>query len=98
MPFAVIARFTAKEGAEAALRDVFARLVAPTRAEAGCLHYELVQSQSDARLFTFFEKWDSEAAFAAHGQTAHVRRGREERTELIDGPADVSRWDVVPEG
>jgi quinol monooxygenase YgiN len=95
MPFAVIARFTAKEGAETQLREVLARLVAPTRAEEGCLHYELVQSQSDPRVFTFYEKWVSAEAHASHLQTAHIARARQDRVPFVEGPADVSRWDVV---
>jgi len=95
MPFVVIARFTAKAGMEDALREVLGRLVGPTRLEAGCLHYEMVQSQSDPRMFTFFEKWEDEPSLTAHAKTPHVVRARAERAELLDGPHDVSRWDVV---
>ena len=95
MAFVVIARFTAKAGAETRLRDVLSALVAPTRAEAGCLHYEMVQSQADLRMFTFFEKWQDEPSLMAHAQTPHVVRARAERGELLDEPHDVSRWDVV---
>jgi quinol monooxygenase YgiN len=95
MPFVVIAKFTAKSGMEDRLRAVLEVLVAPTRLEAGCLHYELVQAQADARRFTFYEKWESEEALASHTRTAHVHRARQERVPLLDGPADVTRWDVV---
>ena len=94
MPFVVIARFTAKAGQEGRLRDVLSALVAPTRAEAGCLHYEMVQSQSDPRMFTFYEKWEDEPSLMAHAQAPHVIRARAERADLLDGPHDVSRWDV----
>jgi quinol monooxygenase YgiN len=95
MPFVVIARFTAKSGSEAALREVLLRLVEPTRRETGCLHYEMVQSQNDPLAFTFFEKWQDEATLMASVQTPHVVRARAERVDLLDGPHDVSRWDVV---
>ena len=75
---------------------VLQALVAPTRAEPGCVQYELLQSQQDPRMFTFFEKWESDAALAAHTQTEHVRRAREARVPFVDGPSDVTRWDVVP--
>jgi quinol monooxygenase YgiN len=94
MAFVVIARFSAKAGLEGRLREVLSALVAPTRAEAGCLHYEMVQSQDDARKFTFYEKWEDEAALMAHAQTPHVVRARAERVDLLDGPHDVSRWDI----
>lgn len=95
MPFVVIARFTAKAGCENRLRDVLSALVAPTRAEAGCLHYEMVQSQADPRQFMFFEKWEDEPSLMAHASAPHVIRARAERAGLLDGPHDVSRWDVV---
>ncbi len=95
MSFVVIARFTAKPDREHALREVLLRLVEPTRREAGCLHYEMVQSQNDPRQFTFFERWQDEPSLMAHAQAPHVMRAREERVALLDGPHDVSRWDVV---
>jgi quinol monooxygenase YgiN len=95
MPFVVIARFTAKPGSESQLRDVLSALVEPTRQEPGCLHYELVQSQNDPRVFTFFEKWESVDALTAHTQTPHVQRARRDRVEFLEGSSDVTRWDVV---
>lgn len=95
MPFVVIARFRAKAGSEDRLRDVLRALVEPTRAEQGCLHYEMVRSQKDPAAFTFFEKWADEASLMAHAQAPHVVRARAERADLLDGPHDVSRWDVV---
>ena len=56
---------------------------------------EFVQSQDDPRTFTFYEKWESEAALMAHAQAPHVVRARAERVELLDGPHEVSRWNVV---
>lgn len=95
MPFVVIARFRARDGQEGALRDVLAALMEPTRREAGCLHYELVQGQADPRAFTFYEKWEDEPSLMAHAQAPHVVSARELRANLLDGPSDVSRWDVV---
>jgi quinol monooxygenase YgiN len=95
MPFVVIAKFTAKSGMEDRLKAVLEALVAPTRLEAGCLHYELVQAQHDPRQFTFFEKWEDLEALTAHAQTTHVQRARKDRTDFLDGPTDVTRWDVV---
>ena len=95
MPFAVIARFTAKTGMEERLKGVLQALVVPTRLEAGCLHYEMVQAQADPRQFTFFEKWEDVPSLMAHAQSPHVVRAREQRAELIEGAPDVTRWDIV---
>ena len=95
MPFVVIARFRAKSGMEDRLEAVLQALVAPTRIEKGCLHYELVQRQDDPCQFTFYEKWEDEASLMAHAQAPHLVKARAERADLLDGPHDVSRWDVV---
>ena len=95
MPFAVIAKITAKSGMEERLKGVLEALIAPTRQEAGCLHYELVQNQNEPRQFTFFEKWEDVPSLMAHAQAPHVVRARELRAEFLDGPTDVTRWDIV---
>ena len=95
MPFAVIARFTARAGMEDRLKAVLQALVEPTRLEAGCLHYEVVQAQADPRQFTFFEKWEDVPSLLAHAQAPHVVRARVLRADLIEGPSDVTRWNIV---
>jgi len=52
-PLTIVARVRAKLGQEARLLQELERLPAPTRAEAGCLSYDLHQSQSDPALFLF---------------------------------------------
>ena len=42
---------TAKEGQEARVREGLGRLVAPTRAEDGCLAFEVHQDLTDPRRF-----------------------------------------------
>ena len=59
---------------EAALRQ----LVPVSRAEAGCLQYELHQDRDTPERFYMLEIWRSAAALEHHRQTEHfLRFGRE---------------------
>jgi quinol monooxygenase YgiN len=94
-PLTIIARFRAKAGQESRLRQELQRLLAPTRAEAGCINYDLHQSQSDPALFVFYEKWASQAAVDAHFQTPHLQAVLKLVPGLVDAPPDITKWTIV---
>lgn len=52
----VVARVKAKPDKVAEVREALAGLVAPTRREAGCVVYELLQNQTEPADFTFVEE------------------------------------------
>jgi quinol monooxygenase YgiN len=91
----IIARFRAKAGQESRLRQEMQRLLAPTRAEAGCISYDLHQSQSDPALFVFYENWASQAALDAHVQTPHLQAMMKLVPDLVDGRLDITKWTIV---
>jgi Antibiotic biosynthesis monooxygenase len=55
----VIAYHRAKPGQEQALRDALLAVCAPTRAEKGCLNYDLHVSPDDPGMLVFHENWES---------------------------------------
>lgn len=59
-------------GAEADLRAHLLSLSAPTRAEPGCLRYDLYQSSVTPHEFMRLEVWESLAALEAHKKTPHL--------------------------
>jgi len=83
--FTVIARMRAQEGREAELRSVLEELTRHTRAEPGCITYQLHVGTDDSRLFTFYEKWSSRDAHAAHNESPHIKRFREIMPDLVEG-------------
>lgn len=85
----VVAHIHAKPGAEAALRAVLEGFVAPTRAEEGCLRYDLFEDLKNPGKYTFIEEWTSEEALAKHGQSAHIQAGRAQFPELLAEPGWV---------
>jgi quinol monooxygenase YgiN len=72
--FALIARWTAREGEEQAVAAAVKALVAPSRSEPGNLYYQPHRDPRDPRVFMIYEQYEDEAAYAAHGESEHFRR------------------------
>jgi len=69
----VVAKVTAKKGFVESVRCELLKLIAPTRAEEGCLEYRLHQDQADPAVFIFYENWQSEACLARHMESDHFK-------------------------
>ncbi len=87
----VIARFqvrgeSVREFAELAQKE----LVAPTRAEAGCIRYELWQDRQDPTRFALVEEWESQAALDAHFRQPHLAAGLEKLRPHSTGSIETS--------
>jgi quinol monooxygenase YgiN len=91
----VIAHIRAKPGQESRLRQVLQSLLSSTRAEAGCINYDLHQSQTDPALFVFYENWASEAHLEAHAKSPHIQSFRKLANELLVEPVEITKWQVV---
>ncbi|MBZ5501579.1 MAG: antibiotic biosynthesis monooxygenase [Acidobacteriia bacterium] len=94
-PLTILAHFRAKPGQEARAREVLQALLAPTRAEAGCINYDLHQSLDDPAAFVFYENWESAAHLEVHARSAHIRALQAVEPEVFTAPADISRWAAV---
>ena len=91
----VVARITAQPDKVQELKAVLLRLVEPTRAEEGCIKYELHQSDTDPADFVFLEEWASSGAVAAHMQTAHVQEALSKVATLLAAPPDIRRYHLI---
>jgi quinol monooxygenase YgiN len=91
----VIARARAKAGMEKLLREALQRVLAPTRAEAGCLNYDLHESATDPRDFVFYENWISQGDLDAHLKSPHIKALFESLPSLTEGQAEVTLWKMV---
>src|SRR5215471_4464105 len=69
----VIAQVFARPENVASVRTVLKNMLGPTRAEKGCIAYDLHEVLGDAYQFVFFEIWESEAALEAHTRTPHYQ-------------------------
>jgi quinol monooxygenase YgiN len=88
----VVACLRVKSGQQSNLREQLQRLVAPTRAEAGCVTYDLHESKDEPGVFMFYEVWKSAADLDAHFQTPHMQEIAQVLPELLAGPMDLGKW------
>lgn len=89
MSIHIIARFNARPDAVDALRPLLVAMLEPTRKEAGCLSYVLLNNLADPTDFTFVEEWADQAAIDAHMQTPHLKALVENTAPLLASPLDV---------
>jgi len=91
----VITRIVAQEDnaeeVEAVLRD----LVEPTRAEPGCIHYELLRNITDATDLTYIQEWESKEAFERHLDTDHTKGVARKLTQLVKMMPDIRRYTTI---
>ena len=76
----VIAHYTAAAAADA-VRQLLARHAAASRAEPSCLHFDAHQGIDNPDDFALAERYESQAAYAEHRRTPHLRRNV--ATELV---------------
>ena len=88
----IIARISAKTETAAELRQILVALVPPSRAEAGCVAYELFQDDDDPRDFITFETWADGAAADAHLATPHVAAAIARAGSLLAQPPLIHRF------
>jgi quinol monooxygenase YgiN len=69
----LLVEFHAAPGRSQDLRRALLDAVEPTRAEDGCLLYDLHDDADDPDHYLFYEIWRTPAAHAAHDETPHVR-------------------------
>ena len=91
----VVARIVAKPEAVTQLQAVLAALLEPTRQEAGCHRYTLLQNRQDPTDFTFVEEWASDAAIDAHMQASHIQGAFAQAQELLAAEPDIRRYELV---
>ena len=91
----VVATFQARSGKESELRAALIGLVTPTRKEAGCLNYDVLQAVDDPAKFLFHENWTSKAHLDAHLQSPHVQALLPRVDELCTGFPQITLWEAI---
>jgi quinol monooxygenase YgiN len=88
----IMARLAAHAACEEKLQAVLVELALASRAEAGCLGYELFHNQDAACEFVTVERWSDQAAADGHLATAHVARAIEQAGALLAQPPLIHRF------
>ena len=91
----VLARVRARAGREAEVQRLLLALVAPSRAEAGCLNYDLHQSMDDPTEFMFYENWTSRAALDAHLDMPYLDAFDAQAEDLLAAPVEITFWQMI---
>lgn len=95
MTLYVIARVTAKAEHRAEVEAELRRMVAATRAEPGCLRYDLFADQGGGAGFSLFEAYADAAALEAHRGSAHYQAYRSRSADWLAGPTEVQVLQAV---
>jgi quinol monooxygenase YgiN len=93
----VLAKFKAKVGKEEALKQAIMACVAPTRAEAGCINYDLHQSSNNKGEFMLYENWVSKKALDEHLEMPYLVELKAKAGELCAEPIDIALWEMITE-
>lgn len=90
----VVAHFKPKPGKLEEARALLLGFTLPTRAEKGCVFYDLHENPADPEDLTFIEEWASSEDLDAHGKSAHIQAGRLRMPEIMD-LVDVRRYRFI---
>lgn len=88
MTLNIVATIDAKPECVTVVENALREMLAPTRAEEGCLQYELNRDLDQPTRLMMIERWTDEAALERHTATPHMARlrraldGRVERTSF----------------
>jgi quinol monooxygenase YgiN len=86
----VVAQVKAKpEFVEAVKRECLA-LIAPSRADPGCLLYDLYQSTEDSTVFIFYENWESLQDIERHLESPHALAFDEKTSGMLAEPEKIT--------
>ncbi|HSN59282.1 MAG TPA: putative quinol monooxygenase [Clostridiaceae bacterium] len=91
----LVSKRIVKEGQVDCFINIFTDLTGPSRAEKGCLSYELFQDQKDPRVFAIIEEWADQEALDMHKKEEHFVKIVPMLDELTEKKLDFNIYDKV---
>ena len=88
----ILVLIPAKPGKGDDLDKALKALLAPTRAEKGCVSYDAHRSNDNPELFMMYETWESQAHLDAHFQTPHMVDVVGKLPELVAGDLNLQTF------
>lgn len=85
----VIAEIKAKAGHEEEIRVILHELVGPSRAEAGCEVYHLLEDKKIPGSFSTYEEWESVKFLEAHLGGEVAKAALEKARPMVDGEMNL---------
>ncbi|WP_298532850.1 putative quinol monooxygenase [uncultured Algibacter sp.] len=68
----IVARILAKEEKRELVKTELLKLIDITKAEKGCINYDLHQDNENENLFLFFENWENRDLWQTHMGNSHL--------------------------
>ncbi|MCA1551807.1 antibiotic biosynthesis monooxygenase [Bradyrhizobium sp. BRP19] len=90
-----IAFIRAQKGKSEQLGEHLLALVEPSRAEPGCINYDVHRSNDDFELWCVYENWKSADDLTAHFQLPHMQRFIEAIPSLVEGELDLRAFSMI---
>ena len=91
----VVARVIARPETVEAVKKILVGMLEPSRAEDGCLVYELLQCQDDPTDFTFVEEWTNDAALVRLAASPNIAGVEAELRALVAVPTVVRKYALI---
>jgi quinol monooxygenase YgiN len=85
----VIATLTVKPEMKAELFAAAKHCIAATRAEKGCLSYDLFESTTDPNKLVFVEQWESADLLPQHSKSDHMKAFGRVAVKCFSAPAQI---------
>lgn len=90
-PVALLVSLSARDTGEIRLRDELAVLATMSRADAGCLRYDVLEELEEPGRFVLFEEWLDEDSLIDHNTRRHVTQFVETSASLLAAPMRIQR-------
>ncbi|QDT69022.1 Putative monooxygenase [Planctomycetes bacterium MalM25] len=81
----IVANIKAKADRVDLVKGELLKLTAPTRAEAGCVQYDLHQDNENPAHFLFFENWESRELWQDHMGSEHLAAFKAAAGDALEG-------------
>ena len=91
----VLATIKAKKGLEETVKNEIMSLLSPTRAEPGCLNYDLHQSCDDNAVFMLYENWVSKEDLDKHLAMPYLQAFLGKAPDLVAEPVQIALWEML---
>ena len=95
--YTIIGTVTARPETREELASLLMALVAPTRAEAGCINYDFHVDAADPCVFVFYENWTDRAALDAHLAMPHLQPLVSQLDRLLACPVELRPLTMLSE-
>jgi quinol monooxygenase YgiN len=69
--------------------------IGPTRAEDGCIEYQLHVNAEDPNAFMFYENWASRAVLEQHIAMPYIQPLIERQHELLSRPVEIVHYEML---